>query len=62
MGEEGKKEKNTNEKQRSYVSITFFFLFLAFPDGDDSSSIYEVGRILILLKYINFIYTLIFRL
>ena len=61
MGEEGKKEKNTNEKQRSYVSITFF-LFLAFPDGDDSSSIYEVGKILILLKYINFIYTLIFRL
>lgn len=27
MGEEGKKKKKTNEKQRSYVSITFFFCF-----------------------------------
>ena len=29
--EEGKKEKNTNEKQRSYVSITFFFFVSSFP-------------------------------
>lgn len=51
MGEEGKKEKKTNESKG--------VLFLAFPDGDDFSSIYEVRSILILLKYINFIYTLI---